>query len=182
MLIAIDDEQWLDPASARVLGFALSRLRDEPIGVIIARRAEPEGALSMELDRRFAGRGFESMALEPLPMAAIKMLLEARLRRNIPTPTLRRIYQGTGGNPLWALAIALELQAGRSGGDRAGDLPIPRTLSDAMERRLSHLDPRASPALLAVAALSHPTLAMLQAAIPEFALSDLESAERAGVS
>ncbi len=29
VLVAIDDEQWLDPASARVLGFALSRLRDE---------------------------------------------------------------------------------------------------------------------------------------------------------
>ena len=35
--------------------------------------------------------------------------------------------------------------------------------------------------MLVIAALSQPTLAMLQAAIPEFALSDLESAERAGV-
>ena len=181
VLIAVDDEQWLDPASARVLAFALSRLRDEPIGVIIARRSEPDGALSLELDRHFAGRGFERIAVEPLPMGAIKMLLEARLGRSIPTPMMRRIYRGTGGNPLWALAIALELEAGRPGGDRAGDLPIPRTLSDAMERRLSHLDQRADPALLVIAALSHPTLAMLQAAIPEFALSDLESAEQAGV-
>ena len=29
VLIAIDDEQWLDPASARVLAFALCRLQDE---------------------------------------------------------------------------------------------------------------------------------------------------------
>ena len=41
VLIAIDDEQWLDPASARVLAFALCRLRDEPIVVIVARRPEP---------------------------------------------------------------------------------------------------------------------------------------------
>src|SRR5205085_5330141 len=94
---------------------------------------------------------------------------------------LRRIHQGAGGNPLWALAIALELEAGHPGGDRPGDLPIPRTLSDAVERRLSHLDSRASAALLAIAALSHPTLAMVQATIPDFALSDLESAEQAGV-
>ena len=94
---------------------------------------------------------------------------------------LRRIHRGAEGNPLWALAIALELDAHRSGGDGGRDLPIPRTLSDAIELRLRHLDPRANEAMLAIAALSQPTPAMLQAAIPEFALSDLESAERAGV-
>src|SRR5947209_15189788 len=181
ILLVIDDEQWLDPASARVLSFALSRLRDEHVAVIVARRSDAEAALSTELDRRFAGRGLESIPIEPLPMGAIKMLLEARLGRSIPAPVLRRIHQGTGGNPLWALAIALELEAGHTGGERAGDLPIPRTLSDAIERRLEHIDPHANEALLAIAALSHPTLAMLQAAIPDLALSDLESAEREGV-
>ena len=43
VLVAIDDEQWLDPASARVLAFALCRLRDEPIVAIVARRPEPSG-------------------------------------------------------------------------------------------------------------------------------------------
>src|ERR1700733_2140578 len=42
-VIAIDDEQWLDPASARVLAFALCRLRDERIVVIVARRSEGTG-------------------------------------------------------------------------------------------------------------------------------------------
>jgi DNA-binding CsgD family transcriptional regulator len=181
IVIAIDDEQWLDPSSARVLAFALCRLRDEPILAIMARRSEPEGPLSAELDRRFGGRGLESISLEPLPIAATKLLLEARLGRSIAKPVVRRIHQGTGGNPLWALAVALELEAGHSGGERAGDLPIPRTLSDAMQLRLRHLDPRTDSALLAIAALSHPTLALIQAAIPEFALSDLESAEQAGV-
>lgn len=180
-LIAIDDEQWLDPASARVLAFALCRLRDERIVVVVARRSEQGGTLSIELGRRFGGRGLDSISLEPLPMGTIKMLLEERLDRTISAPVLRRIHQGAGGNPLWALAIALELEAHRSGGDRGGELLIPRTLSDAIELRLRHIDPRANEAMLAVAALSQPTLAMLQAAIPDFALSDLESAERAGV-
>jgi DNA-binding CsgD family transcriptional regulator len=181
VLIAIDDEQWLDPASARVLAFALCRLRDERIVVLLARRSEAGDALSTELGRRFRGRGLERICVEPLPIGTIKLLLEARLDRSISVPVLRRIHQGAGGNPLWALAIALELEARRSAGDRAADLPIPRTLSDALELRLRHLDPRAHAAMLAIAALSHPTLAMVQAAIPEFALSDLESAERAGV-
>ena len=67
VLLAIDDEQWLDPASARVLAFALARLREEPIGVLIARRSEAEGALSFELRQRLGGRGLERMLLRPPP-------------------------------------------------------------------------------------------------------------------
>ena len=181
VLIAIDDEQWLDPASARVLAFALCRLQDEHVVAILARRPEPQGILSAEFGRRFRGRTLDTVSLDPLPLSTIRSLVEARLDRTIPGPLLRRIHQGAEGNPLWALAIALELEARHPSGDRAGDLPVPRTLSDAIELRLAHLDPRASGAMLVIAALSQPTLAMLQAAIPEFALSDLESAERAGV-
>ena len=181
ILIAIDDEQWLDPASARVLAFALCRLRDEPIGAILARRSDPAGALSAELARRFGVRGLETVSLQPLAMGTIKMLLEARLNRPIPRPLLRRVHQAAGGNPLYALAIALELEARHANGDRVDDVPIPRTLSDAIELRLRHVDPCANAAMLATAALSQATLATLQAVIPEFALSDLGSAERARV-
>jgi DNA-binding CsgD family transcriptional regulator len=181
VLIAIDDEQWLDPASARVLAFALCRLSDERVVVIVARRSESGGALSADLGRRFGGRGLERISLEPLPSGTIKLLLEAQLKRTVSAPVLRRIHQGAGGNPLWALAIAHELEARHSGADRSGELPIPRTLSDAIELQLRHLDSRADAAMLGIAALSQPSLALLQAAIPDFALSDLESAERAGV-
>jgi DNA-binding CsgD family transcriptional regulator len=181
VLVAIDDDQWLDAASARVLAFALCRLRDEPIIAIVARRSDLEGALSMTLTSRFGGRGLETVSLDPLPMSALKLLLEARLQRSISRPVLGRIHQIAGGNPLYALAIALELEARHASGARSGDLPIPRTLSDAIKLRLGRVDARANAAMLAVAALSQPTLARVQAAIPEFALSDLDSAERAGV-
>jgi DNA-binding CsgD family transcriptional regulator len=181
VLIAIDDEQWLDPASARVLAFALGRLRDERVVVLVARRSEARGTLAIDLRRRFGGRGVASISLQPLPIGTIKLLLEAHLKRTIPRPVLRRIHEGAGGNPLWALAIADEVEARHTHGDRPGDLPIPRTLSDAMELRLRQLDPRGDTAMLVIAALSQPTLALLQAAIPEFALSDLDSAEQAGV-
>jgi len=38
VLLALDDAQWLDPASAGVLQIALRRLRDEPIGLLITFR------------------------------------------------------------------------------------------------------------------------------------------------
>ena len=69
VLIAIDDEQWLDPASARVLAFALCRLQDEHVVVILARRPEPQGILSAEFGRRFRGRALDTVSLEPLPLS-----------------------------------------------------------------------------------------------------------------
>src|SRR5437764_1269780 len=39
VVVAIDDEQWLDRASARVLAFALRRVREEPICLLLSRRA-----------------------------------------------------------------------------------------------------------------------------------------------
>jgi DNA-binding CsgD family transcriptional regulator len=181
VVIAVDDEQWLDPASTRVLSFALARLREERVMVVLARRMDQAAGLSIELDRRFGERALESIPVNPLPLSTIKRLVETRLGRTVSAPVSRRIHQVAEGNPLWALAIALEMEARHSGSDRAGDVPIPRTLADAVALRLRHLDPRGDDVLLAIAALSQPTLAMLQAAIPEFALSDLENAEREGV-
>ena len=53
VVVAIDDEQWLDRPSARVLGFAICRLRDERVGVLLSRRSESGGALWPELARGF---------------------------------------------------------------------------------------------------------------------------------
>jgi predicted ATPase len=46
LLVAIDDTQWLDPASAATLSFALRRLTHEPIGFLASRRVGDEVALS----------------------------------------------------------------------------------------------------------------------------------------
>ena len=43
VVVAIDDEQWLDRSSARVLAFALRRIREERICLLLSRRAD--GAL-----------------------------------------------------------------------------------------------------------------------------------------
>ena len=49
LVVAIDDEQWLDRPSARVLAFALCRLRVERVGVLLARRPDSDSALWPEL-------------------------------------------------------------------------------------------------------------------------------------
>jgi len=181
LLVAIDDEQWLDRASARVLGFALCRLRDEPIGVLLTRRRASEGVLWPELSRGFGEDGLAAVVLDPLDIKAIRRLLSAELDRPISPPLLHRIYEASAGNPLYALTIARELRAASESGVGEQELPIPRTLADAIARRLEDLDPRSADPLLAAAAASNPTLALIQSVLPAFALSDLDGAERAEV-
>jgi len=178
VVLAVDDEQWLDRPSARVLAFALCRLREEPVFVLLTRRVDSDGALWQELAGGFGINGLEALTVAPLDLNTIDMLLKAQLGRTIPRPVLRRVHAVSGGNPLYALAIARELDRSQSG---LGDLAVPRTLAEAMLRRLRAVDERASDPMLVVAAASHATLALLEAALPGFALSDLDSAVRAEV-
>jgi DNA-binding CsgD family transcriptional regulator len=175
MVLAIDDEQWLDPPSARVLAFALCRVREEPVCVLMTRRLESDGTLWPELARNFGSDGLEAVSVAPLDLGTLDALLRAQLGRTIPRPVLRRVHATSGGNPLFALAIARELDAS---GSRPDDIPIPRTLSEAMQQRLRGIDDRAYDPLLTIAAVSQPTLSTLQAVLPEFRLSDLDSAVR----
>ena len=178
VLLAIDDEQWLDPASARVLAFALCRLHEEPVCVLLTRRIESDGALWPELARSFGSDGLKALTVAPLELETMDALLRGQLGRTIPRPMLRRVHLASGGNPLFALAIARGLDAP---GARPDDIPIPRTLSEAMQRRLRSIDERAYDPLLAIAAVSQANLATLQAVLPGFRLGDLDSAVRADI-
>ncbi|HYB25015.1 MAG TPA: ATP-binding protein, partial [Solirubrobacteraceae bacterium] len=178
LVVAIDDEQWLDRPSARVLAFALSRVRAEPVCVLLTRRVGSGGALWPELASSFGADGLGVLTVAPLDLGAIDSLLKTQLGRTIPRPVLRRVHAVSGGNPLYALAIARGLDQSQTG---LADLAIPQTLSEAMLHRLRGIDERASDPMLVVAAASHTTLALLQAVIPGFALSDLDSALRAEV-
>jgi DNA-binding CsgD family transcriptional regulator/Tfp pilus assembly protein PilF len=181
LLVAIDDEQWLDRASARVLAFAFCRLREERVCVLLTRRPQSGGALWPELARGFGSEGMAAQELGPLDMSAIHELLIKRLAGPIPRPLLRRIYDASAGNPLYALAIARELEAARADGAEEQALPLPASLADAVAQRLARLEPAARDPLLVVAALARPTLALIKAALPGFVFSDLDGAQRAAV-
>lgn len=181
LVIAIDDEQWLDRPSARVLGFALRRLRTERVGVILTRRTDSHGTLWPELAGGFGQATMSTAALQPLDVRIFDRLLESRLNGTISRALLRRVHGASGGNPLYAIAIAAEIETGRLRAAGLGDMPIPRTLIEAIGRRLEHLDARASDALLVVALASRPSPAMLEAVIPGFDMSDLQGAQAAGV-
>ena len=59
VVVAIDDLQWMDPASTRVLHVALRRLRDERVGLLATAVAEVAGSRSIS-SAAFPRRGCRS--------------------------------------------------------------------------------------------------------------------------
>ena len=101
MLVALDDLQWLDPASAGVLQIALRRLRDEPVGLLATLRTAPElGRARSSSSARSRTERLERLSLGPLSLAALHRLLEERLGLELTRPELVRVQEATAGNPV----------------------------------------------------------------------------------
>jgi DNA-binding CsgD family transcriptional regulator len=180
VVVAIDDEQWLDRASARVLAFALRRIREERICLLLSRRVDSEGALWADVQHMFAP-GIEVIELTGLDLASTHRLLAGELVGKVPRRLVERVYQVSGGNPLYVLALGAELKRRQEDGDEERELTIPRTLAQAIAQRLEHVRAGVEAPLFAIAALANPTLALLGAAIDEFRPGDLDDAVGAGV-
>src|SRR5262245_48280165 len=61
ILVALDDVQWLDQASAGAVQIALRRLREEPVGLLATLRTGPELASPLELNRSFTEGQIEQL-------------------------------------------------------------------------------------------------------------------------
>jgi len=166
VVLAVDDVQWLDTASARVLEFALRRLRREPVGVVLASRVEGPAPLPLGLDRGLSG-GLRRIRVGPLSLSAIHEIVLAGLGVAFGRPILRRIHEASGGNPFFALELARALQRQRGPIEPADRLPVPDELHALVTDRLAALPEKTREALLLAAAISEPGLPMLAAAIGE---------------
>ncbi len=182
VLVAIDDVQWLDPASERALTFALRRA-PAGIGILLARRSGSDEALVKELEHGFRQGRLEQVDVGPLSLAGLHHLLALHLGHAPARPTLSMIAAASGGNPFFALELARALAA--EGDDRAlaDPMPLPRSLQALVASRLDRLSPTARHVLAAAAAASRPTAATLVDALePEVdAHAGLAEAEEANV-
>jgi len=169
VVVAIDDLQWLDPATLRVVGFAARRLGSLRVGLLAAVRVA--SALDPSVPRVDLGVDAERLGLGPLPMASLYHVVEGHLGLSLPRSALVRIDAASGGNPILALEIA------RAGGDRglaASDsrLPIPSNMTVLVSRRVSGLPETTRGALLKCAALARPTTELVSAETLEPAVDD----------
>src|SRR6185369_16386271 len=77
-LLHLDDVQWLDPGTRRVLTQLTERLPEVPLLVLTTARDDPESAAAMALVRSAIGGHFElTLALRPLPADVVGGLVSA---------------------------------------------------------------------------------------------------------
>ena len=157
VVLAVDDVQWLDPSSASALTFALRRMGEQPVHVLLARRTG-EGAAPSGLESAFEADRIERLPVSPLSPGAIHTLLQARLGRTFSRPSLLRVHETSGGNPFYALELARVLGADVN---PTRPLVVPETLEGLVRARLDDLPPQTRDALLLASALGRPTAELL---------------------
>ncbi len=160
LLVAVDDVQWLDPPSAKVLSFAWRRLGEEPVGLLLAHRLGTDASVGLADDERFS-----SLPVGPLALGVVHRLVHTRLGLILPRPALRRVHEVSGGNPFFALELGRALQAHQAELSPGEPLPVPDRLQELVRVRLGALPPKSRDVLAAAAALSQPTIGRLAAAV-----------------
>ena len=161
VLVAVDDVQWLDVASATVLSFAARRLGGDPIGLLVSQRAEREEPIALGLDRALEPDRLTVVRLGPLTSGAVQRLLHLSLTTALPRPVLSRVYGLSAGNPFFALELARARERGSIQLELGGRLPI--TLEALVRDRIAALPAETRHPLGAAAALSQPTLSLVAA-------------------
>jgi DNA-binding CsgD family transcriptional regulator len=150
LVVAIDDVQWLDLPTSRTLAFALRRLGEAPVLLLLAQRVantradEPELVLAVEEAWR------RRLRVGPLSAGALHRVLRDRLDRSFPRQTLLRIHERTEGNPFFALEVARALSDDT---DPLAPLPVPATLEELLAARIAVLPARTRDALGLASAL-----------------------------
>ncbi len=164
-----------------LLHFALRRLEADPVAVITIVRGETTS--SPRVRALAPPERIERVAVGSLDERSLDLLLRARLRPSFLRPTLLQLHRTSGGNPFFALELARAL-AERSEPLAAGDpLPVPGSLRELIAHRIARLPADVREALLVVAAVSAPTVELVEPALasPETAREQLARAIDAGL-
>jgi DNA-binding CsgD family transcriptional regulator len=164
LLVAVDDVQWLDPASAAVLEIALRRLRDRPIGVLVTARRTKEVSIPLGLESSLPEQRLTVVWVGPLSMGGLHHLLVERLGLELPRSELARVQEASGGNPYFALELGRELMRAPGGPVVGRSLRVPESLHELLGGRLAQLPGETADVLLQISALARPTVELVAAA------------------
>jgi|GEM_PF-2813044 DNA-binding CsgD family transcriptional regulator len=173
VLVVIDDAQWVDAATLAAVRFALHRLREERVAVLVADRTDERADLP----------GFAVLEVGALDADASRRVLGSVAELAVPVAT--GCQERCGGNPLALIELARSLSASQ----RAGRSPLPEHLQlseglrAGLEQSLVALPERTRRALVVVTHGGRLRPAQLAAALAAVGLTraDLEPAEAAGV-
>jgi len=130
LICLVDDEQWLDRASAQVLGFVARRLQEESVGLIYA---------SLITDDEVAG--LPELVVGGLREADAHKLVDSALVGPVDRRVRDQIVTETGGNPLALLELARGLTPEELAGGfgRPGAMPLSAAIEESFRRRIDAL-------------------------------------------
>ena len=171
VLIAIDDLQWLDNPTSRVVEFCARRMTG-PIAVLAARRpGTSDDQVAPALALREPDR-VSFVEVGSLSEADVSKLLRERSPDPLERRMLARISEASGGNPFYALELSRQADP-----TTAAALPLPKTLEDVVTAKVAGLPEEVYEALLATSALADPTTSLLEQAFGPDAVAAIEAAE-----
>ena len=126
----VDDEQWLDRASAQVLAFVARRLEAESVGLVFATRGTSDELAALP---QLVVEGLHEDDARALLDSAFTGPLDARVRDQIVTETR--------GNPLALLELPQGVTPAELAGGFAlpGALPLSGRIEESFRRRLGAL-------------------------------------------
>jgi DNA-binding CsgD family transcriptional regulator len=130
LLCLVDDEQWLDRASAQVLAFVARRLEAESVGLVFAARGAGD-----ELE------GLSELAVEGLGEDDARGLLDSVLTGPLDERVRDQIVTETRGNPLAVLELSRDMTPAALAGGYAlpGAVPLSGRIEESFRRRLDAL-------------------------------------------
>jgi DNA-binding CsgD family transcriptional regulator len=130
LICVIDDEQWLDQASAQALGFVARRLAADRVGLVFAARVPGE-----EL------AGLPELHVEGLPEEYARPLLESALPGPLDARVRDLIIAETQGNPLALLELPRAMTPTELAGGfgLSGATTLPDRIEDSFRRQLDAL-------------------------------------------
>jgi DNA-binding NarL/FixJ family response regulator len=173
LILLVDDFQWIDPESQRILLFVARRLASEPVAMILTVREEPDG-------------GVPTYDLPTLRIGGLSVAECAELAKRagviISPPVLRSLVERSGGNPLALLENLPGASAG-PGGPEAERLTLGASLERAWGRVFDELPEDTQRALFVVATDSVSGGRNTVSALDSLGLSlgSLAAAERRGL-
>jgi DNA-binding CsgD family transcriptional regulator len=176
VLVAVDDVQWLDPSSWSALAFALRRLEQNGVLLLLTRRLADgaEWAEPLRLEQALAPERVRRLGIAPLSVGALHRILRDRLGRSFARQTMLRIHEQADGNPFFALELARALDADV---DPLEPLPVPETLEELVRSRMSGLPASTREALALASALGTTSESLLtQAGVEADALEPAAAA------
>jgi DNA-binding CsgD family transcriptional regulator len=179
LTVAVDDEQWVDPDSLRLLETAVARLKDAPVRWLVAvRSGHTSRGLAHMLDHELAAAAMR-VDLAGLDDAALSQLVMDRFPGRWSPGMLRRVMALAAGSPYAALELARETAA--QGGQDGTAVHLPATLADSLHGRLDRLSPDVLAMVQAAAVAETPTRVLLRTVCGQAADGQVDQALEAGV-